>query len=104
MAKIAVCDDDSQIRDLMSSYLSSFDSCIHVDFYSSGEDLLDVDISYDVLFLDIDMKGITPAFIVIFIPLYLSYFAVSMIVNQIAIKLLEIRQAREATNYNIGNG
>lgn len=59
MAKIAVCDDDSQIRDLMSSYLSSFDSCIHVDFYSSGEDLLDVDISYDVLFLDIDMKGIS---------------------------------------------
>ncbi|EMJ5874950.1 hypothetical protein QCH13_003092 [Clostridioides difficile] len=48
--------------------------------------------------------GLTPAFIVIFIPLYLSYFAVSMIVNQIAIKLLEIRQAREATNYNIGNG
>ncbi|EQE26191.1 hypothetical protein ACK2FP_00370 [Clostridioides difficile] len=47
---------------------------------------------------------LTPAFIVIFIPLYLSYFAVSMIVNQIAIKLLEIRQAREATNYNIGNG
>ena len=47
---------------------------------------------------------LTQAFIVIFIPLYLSYFAVSMIVNQIAIKLLEIRQAREATNYNIGNG
>ncbi|EQE82718.1 UNVERIFIED_CONTAM: hypothetical protein C3P01_15320 [Clostridioides difficile] len=47
---------------------------------------------------------LTPAFIVIFIPLYLSYFVVSMIVNQIAIKLLEIRQAREATNYNIGNG
>lgn len=47
---------------------------------------------------------LTPAFIVIFIPLYLSYFAVSMIVNQIVIKLLEIRQAREATNYNIGNG
>ena len=47
---------------------------------------------------------LTTAFIVIFIPLYLSYFAVSMIVNQIAIKLLEIRQAREATNYNIGNG
>ena len=45
-----------------------------------------------------------PAFIVIFIPLYFSYFAVSMIVNQIAIKLLEIRQAREATNYNIGKG
>ena len=36
MAKIAVCDDDSQIRDLMSSYLSSYDSFIHVDFYSSG--------------------------------------------------------------------
>ena len=47
---------------------------------------------------------LTQAFIVIFIPLYLSYFAVSMIVNQIVIKLLEIRQAREATNYNIGNG
>ena len=59
MAKIAVCDDDSQIRDLMSSYLSSYDSFIHVDFYSSGEELLDAEISYDILFLDIDMKGIT---------------------------------------------
>lgn len=46
---------------------------------------------------------LTPAFIVIFIPLYLSYFVVFMIANQIAMKLLEIRQAREATNYDIGN-
>ncbi|AVD36666.1 hypothetical protein [Clostridioides difficile] len=47
---------------------------------------------------------LTPEFIAIIIPLYLSYFIVSIIANQIAIKLLEIRQTREATSYNIGNG
>ncbi|EGT4046888.1 hypothetical protein ERM65_02760 [Clostridioides difficile] len=65
-----------------------------------------IEIILAVIFLVLtDYKvRLTPAFIVIFISLYLSYFVVSMIVNQIAIKLLEIMQVREATNYNIGNG
>ncbi|HBG5845895.1 TPA: hypothetical protein OUL20_003847 [Clostridioides difficile] len=62
-----------------------------------------IEIILAVIFLVLtDYKvRLTPAFIVIFISLYLSYFVVSMIVNQIAIKLLEIMQVREATNYNI---
>ncbi|AXU51849.1 hypothetical protein ACTPDT_16645 [Clostridioides difficile] len=65
-----------------------------------------IEIILAVIFLVLtDYKvRLTPAFIVIFISLYLNYFVVSMIVNQIAIKLLEIMQVREATNYNIGNG
>ncbi|HBF4283884.1 hypothetical protein [Clostridioides difficile] len=65
-----------------------------------------IEIILAVIFLVLtDYKvRLTPAFIVIFISLYLNYFVISMIVNQIAIKLLEIRQVREATNYNIGNG
>ncbi|MCC0629715.1 hypothetical protein IR152_13095 [Clostridioides sp. ES-S-0108-01] len=47
---------------------------------------------------------LVPVFIAIFIPLYLSYFVVSMIANPITMKLLEIRQARETTNYSIENG
>ncbi|EML6502306.1 hypothetical protein [Clostridioides difficile] len=65
-----------------------------------------IEIILAVIFLVLtDYKvRLTPAFIVIFISLYLNYFVISMIVNQIAIKLLEIRQVSEATNYNIGNG
>ncbi|EGT4598044.1 TPA: hypothetical protein KON86_002423 [Clostridioides difficile] len=65
-----------------------------------------IEIILAVIFLVLtDYKvRLTPAFIVIFISLYLNYFVISMIVNQIVIKLLEIRQVSEATNYNIGNG
>ena len=65
-----------------------------------------IEIILAVIFLVLtDYKvRLTQAFIVIFISLYLNYFVISMIVNQIAIKLLEIRQVSEATNYNIGNG
>lgn len=59
MKKIAVCDDDSLILSIMKEYLESVKSYFHIDFFSSGEELLASEKAYDVIFLDIDMKGIS---------------------------------------------
>lgn len=57
--RIAVCDDDetavSFLRELIESYPKQ-GFC--VDGYSSGEELLGAGCIYDMIFLDIDMKGI----------------------------------------------
>ena len=56
---IAVCDDDetevSFLRELIESYPKQK---LNADGYSSGEDLLRTGNIYDLIFLDIDMKGI----------------------------------------------
>ena len=57
--RIAVCDDDetavSFLRELIESYPKQK---LSADGYSSGEDLLRTGNIYDLIFLDIDMKGI----------------------------------------------
>ena len=57
--RIAVCDDDetavSFLRGLIESYPKQG---LCVDGYSSGEELLGAGRIYDMIFLDIDMKGI----------------------------------------------
>ena len=57
--RIAVCDDDetavSFLRELIESYPKQK---LNADGYSSGEDLLRTGNIYDLIFLDIDMKGI----------------------------------------------
>lgn len=57
--RIAVCDDDetavSFLRELIESYPKQK---LNADGYSSGEDLLRTRNIYDLIFLDIDMKGI----------------------------------------------
>lgn len=57
--RIAVCDDDetavSFLRELIESYPRQK---LNADGYSSGEDLLRTGNIYDLIFLDIDMKGI----------------------------------------------
>ncbi|MFR2644807.1 MAG: LytR/AlgR family response regulator transcription factor [Blautia coccoides] len=57
--RIAVCDDDetavSFLRELIESYPKQK---LNADGYSSGEDLLRTGTIYDLIFLDIDMKGI----------------------------------------------
>lgn len=45
---------------------------------------------------------LAPVSIAMFIPLY--YSVVSMVANQISIRLVGMRQTIETTNYNIGNG
>ncbi len=57
--RIAVCDDDETavffLRELIESYPKQK---LSADGYSSGEDLLRTGNIYDLIFLDIDMKGI----------------------------------------------
>ena len=57
--RIAVCDDDetavSFLRELIESYPKQK---LSADGYSSGEDLLRTGNIYDLIFLEIDMKGI----------------------------------------------
>ena len=59
MLKIAVCDDDRQMLSKMREYLKDFEKFFQISLYSSGEDLLTSGESYDFIFLDIDMKGIS---------------------------------------------
>ncbi|MGX9758282.1 hypothetical protein ACWYRQ_18520 [Clostridioides difficile] len=68
-------------------------------------------ITSTVAFILLVVFGLVPAYcnarlapvsIAMFIPLY--YSVVSMIANQISIRLVGMRQTIETTNYNIGNG
>lgn len=60
--KIAICDDECQIRELLKEkierYYFSQNIEFHVRTYESGEKLLEQDLDQiDVLFLDVDMPG-----------------------------------------------
>ena len=60
--RIAVCDDEKSMSDLISARASDFFRKNNMEAaitqFSCGEDLLKFDGSIDVLFLDIHMKGI----------------------------------------------
>ena len=56
--KIAICDDEKSARDILLQMLSEYpDSFSCLDTYESGEAFLETHKNYDLLFLDIDMKG-----------------------------------------------
>lgn len=59
--KIAVCDDEKSMLEQMEENLKEFETLFQIDCYTSGEALLDSGIYYDLIFLDIDMKGISAA-------------------------------------------
>lgn len=59
MPKIAICDDNQMTLLNMKEYLRDFEKLFHIDLYDSGESLLASGKSYDFIFLDIDMKGIS---------------------------------------------
>lgn len=59
MLKIAVCDDDRQMLGKMQQYLKDFDKLFRICLYSSGEALLNSGETYNFIFLDIDMRGIS---------------------------------------------
>lgn len=59
MKKIAICDDEIEFQKQMSGYLKQLEPLFLADCYDSGEALLDSEISYDIIFLDIDMKGMS---------------------------------------------
>lgn len=59
MIKIAVCDDEKEMLERMTEYLKGFELLFQIDCYEQGEALLASGIYYDIIFLDIDMKGMS---------------------------------------------
>ena len=56
--RIAVCDDDRRIREILCREISEYASGAEVLCYKNGEDLLHADVIPDIVFLDIEMPGI----------------------------------------------
>ena len=63
MINVAVCDDDDLIVKRVEFYILQFASANNVDFqvykYSSGESLIKSEKQYDLIFLDVEMNGIS---------------------------------------------
>ncbi len=55
--RIAICDDEKHIRDLISKKVRKQYPEAEIVFFSSGEELLQSDKQIDILFLDIQMNG-----------------------------------------------
>lgn len=56
--RIAICDDEKNIRELIANKVVKQYPDAEIIFFQSGEELLLVDESMDILFLDIQMSGI----------------------------------------------
>lgn len=56
--RIAICDDEKNIRELIANKVEKQYPDAEIIFFQSGEELLLVDESIDILFLDIQMSGI----------------------------------------------
>lgn len=59
MLFIAVCDDEANVRFRMAEWIGEFEKLSKVEVFESGEQLLASENSYQLIFLDIDMKGIS---------------------------------------------
>ena len=57
-ARIAVCDDEKNLRENLQMLIKSRYSDCHVDLFDSGNALLSANEDYDIYFLDIQMPGI----------------------------------------------
>ena len=65
MFKIAICDDEKPLRDIVKKYIEKYlskkDISYETDTFASGRELLELDIElaqYDIIFLDINMDEI----------------------------------------------
>lgn len=58
MIRVAICDDDRHIIQQITEYVQGFEKLCTIDTYQSGESIIRAQKEYDVIFLDIDMKGI----------------------------------------------
>ena len=56
--RIAICDDEKNIRELIANKVAKQYPEAEIIFFQSGEELLLLDESIDILFLDIQMSGI----------------------------------------------
>lgn len=59
MLKIAICDDDPAALKRISGYLKECQMLIQTELFESGEALLRSEETFQMIFLDIDMKGIS---------------------------------------------
>lgn len=59
MINIAICDDDKKIVEQIKKYIMEYRKAeSKVKTYSSGEELLEAKLNFEIIFLDIDMTGI----------------------------------------------
>ena len=59
MFKVAVCDDEAAITDIIETYIHAYTPLASsVEKYTSGEVLAAEKKNFDLIFLDIDMAGI----------------------------------------------
>lgn len=58
MKKIAICDDDVTTLHQLKKYIENYAIHFEIDIFQSGEALLNKKETYEIILLDIDMKGI----------------------------------------------
>ena len=60
--RIAICDDNKDYRELLFNYVKFYFNEKHIPYeceeYSCGEDLLNSNLKFDIVFLDIEMRAI----------------------------------------------
>ena len=56
---IAICDDEKRIAELFSEKVTAEEPKSKISIFTSGDDLIESEIGYDVVFLDIEMKLMT---------------------------------------------
>lgn len=59
MIDIAICDDEAVIREQLHQFVKNSILDSHIEIYATGEELLAVDRNFDLLFLDIQMEGLS---------------------------------------------
>ena len=59
MTEIAVCDDEAVIREQIQQFIKKKVPQSHIETYAAGEELLAVNKSFDLVFLDIQMDGLS---------------------------------------------
>ena len=59
MIEIAVCDDEAVIREQLEQFLKRNVSDCRIEAYAAGEELLAANKSFDLVFLDIQMQGLS---------------------------------------------
>ena len=56
--KLAICDDEKRIRDIIAESVKEVSEKIEIEFYSDAKGILSASFDCDILFLDIQMPGI----------------------------------------------
>ncbi|MCR5775029.1 MAG: LytTR family DNA-binding domain-containing protein [Lachnospiraceae bacterium] len=56
--KLAICDDEKRVRDVIAESVREVSESIEIEFYSDARELLTPAFDADILFLDIQMPGI----------------------------------------------